>query len=87
MSKGDRKLDNKLASIKNEKEEMETRPKLKIDWRVYEEYLADADIPEDQKKELIEALWGIIVSFVDLGFGIESAQAAIDVRSAKKVTA
>ncbi len=31
-------------------------------------------IPDDQKRELIETLWSIVVAFVDFGFGIHPVQ-------------
>ena len=49
-------------------------PRLEIDWDAYLPFFEDEDIPEDQKRELIEALWGIMVSFVDLGFGVAPAR-------------
>lgn len=45
-------------------------PSLSIDWDLYAEYLNDCDLSDDQKQELIETLWHIVVSFVDLGFGV-----------------
>jgi len=50
---------------------------LTIDWRLYEHHLAEADLTDQEKREFIEALWYIIVSFVDLGFGIEPVQQAL----------
>ena len=49
-------------------------PRLEIDWDAYLPFFEDEDIPEDQKRELIEALWGNMVSFVDLGFGVAPAR-------------
>lgn len=43
-------------------------PALVIDWELYGRYLADSDLPEADRRLLIETLWSIIVSFVDLGF-------------------
>ena len=43
-------------------------PALMIDWELYGRYLADSDLPDAEKRLLIETLWSIIVSFVDLGF-------------------
>lgn len=40
----------------------------------YLPYLADCDWTEGQKREFIEALWQIIVSFVDMGFGTHPLQ-------------
>lgn len=55
-----------------------TYPTLNIDWDLYGEYLEESDMSDDEKRELIETLWNIVVSFVDLGFGIESVQRAED---------
>ncbi|WP_208348946.1 hypothetical protein [Pseudaestuariivita rosea] len=49
-------------------------PKLTLDWEAYLPLLEDEDIPDDQKRELIETLWSIVVAFVDLGFGIHPVQ-------------
>lgn len=49
------------------------RPTLTLDVALYEGYLADGDLDEAQKRALLEALWSIIVGFVDLGFAVEPA--------------
>ena len=43
-------------------------PALRFDWADWLPYLEDEDIPEDQKRALIETLWSIVVAFVDLGW-------------------
>ncbi|HMR34517.1 MAG TPA: hypothetical protein PKA13_21970 [Geminicoccaceae bacterium] len=43
-------------------------PSLIIDWDLYGQYLADSGLSEADKRALIETLWSIMVSFVDLGF-------------------
>ena len=43
-------------------------PALSIDWELYGHYLDDADLSEADKRACIEALWSIMVSFVDMGF-------------------
>lgn len=43
-------------------------PALVIDWELYGRYLADSDLSEADRRLLIETLWSIMVSFVDLGF-------------------
>lgn len=48
----------------------QTRPSLTIDWEAYLPFLENEDIPEDQKRALIQNLWGIMTAFVDLGFGV-----------------
>lgn len=49
-------------------------PTLSIDWEAYLPFFEDENIPESDKQELIEALWAIVVSFVDLGFGVHPVQ-------------
>ena len=51
--------------------ERQDLPTLTIDWNAYLPLFESEDIPEEQKRELIEALWSIVVSFVDLGFGTD----------------
>ena len=51
-------------------------PRLEIDWDAYLPFFEDEDIPDEAKKELLEALWSIVVSFVDLGFGVHPVQQA-----------
>ena len=45
-----------------------------VDWKLYEHHLAASDLTDDQKREFLEALWYILITFVDLGFGIEPVQ-------------
>jgi len=52
----------------------DTPPALSIDWELYGKYLDESDLSEEQKHEFIETLWSIIVSFVDLGFGVHPLQ-------------
>ncbi|GAA6176972.1 hypothetical protein NBRC116593_28910 [Sulfitobacter pacificus] len=50
------------------------RPTLTIDWELYAAMLEDTDLPIEQQKELIETLWSIAVTFVDLGFNLNPVQ-------------
>ncbi|MBM9593945.1 hypothetical protein [Roseitranquillus sediminis] len=50
------------------------RPSVEIDTAKYQKYLDDPSLSEDQKEEIIQALWLIITAFVDLGFGVHPAQ-------------
>lgn len=52
-------------------------PAVSVDWTLYEHHLADADLTDEQKREFLSALWYIVMTFVDLGFGIEPVQQAI----------
>ncbi|MEO1330714.1 MAG: hypothetical protein AAFW46_13730, partial [Pseudomonadota bacterium] len=61
-------------------EERVTQSKLEtsivsIDYERYQQYLDNADLSEQEAREFIEALWSIVVAFVDLGFEVHSAEA------------
>lgn len=49
-------------------------PPLTLDFARYEELLADFDMSEEERAALLEAMWNIIVSFVDLGFDLHPLQ-------------
>ena len=49
-------------------------PILKIDYALYQHYLDDSDLNENEKQEFLDTIWSIIVSFVDLGFGVHPVQ-------------
>lgn len=52
------------------------RPALTLDVSLYEKYLEDTNLTDEQKKEFLETLWSLVVSFVDLGFDIHPIQQA-----------
>ena len=52
------------------------RPALRVDVEAYQAYLEDTDLSDAQKREVIEALWSIVVAFVELGFGVHPVQEA-----------
>jgi hypothetical protein len=52
-------------------------PALTFDPAVYREFIDDTGWTDAQKDEFIEALWHIIVSFVDLGFDLHPLQHVI----------
>lgn len=54
----------------------EPKRSVEIDTAKYQQYLDDPSLSEEQKEEIIMALWSIITSFVDLGFGVHPAQEA-----------
>ena len=62
-----------------------TAPMLRFEWTDWLPYLEDQDIPDEQKRDLIEALWSIVVAFVDLGWQINpapgSAGEALDLKA------
>lgn len=49
---------------------------LRLDVDYYQTLLDDVEIPEDKKREMIETLWQIVVSFVSLGFDVHPLQQA-----------
>lgn len=51
---------------------------LTLDVELYQSYIDDPSMSEADKRELIETLWSIMLSFVDLGFGIHPLQQALD---------
>ena len=58
-----------------------SRPVITLDVSLYEAYLAESGMSDNQKHEFLEALWSIIVGFVDLGFGIHPVQQALEAGS------
>lgn len=52
------------------------RPVVTFDVSRYEHFLEDQGLNAEQKRAMLEALWSIIVSFVDLGFGVHPVQQA-----------
>ncbi|MGF1620438.1 MAG: hypothetical protein ACFCUR_07485 [Rhodomicrobiaceae bacterium] len=50
---------------------------LTIDYEYYQTFLDDMDVPDEQKRELIQTIFSIVVQFVDLGFGISPECQAI----------
>jgi len=47
-----------------------------VDVERYQHLLDDPALSEEQKQQIIEALWSIIVNFVELGFGVHPVQEA-----------
>ena len=44
----------------------------------YRDYLDDCDLTEEQQNELLQALWNIMYTMVDIGFGLDSVQLFFD---------
>ncbi len=53
-------------------------PTLTIDWELYGKYLDESDLSDAEKREFLEILWSIAVSFVDLGLGLHPLQQVVD---------
>ncbi|WP_395664441.1 hypothetical protein [Methylocella sp.] len=50
------------------------RPIVTVDVRKYQSYLDESGLSEEKKAEFLQALWSIVVAFVDLGFGVHPLQ-------------
>lgn len=53
-----------------------------VDYDLYAHFLDDADMSEDQKREVLQALWNIIVEFVAIGYEVHPVQQAQRARNA-----
>ena len=74
----DRPLAEQFAERKAAQiEALPAAPALEFDWRAYDDFLDRSELSEDQRRELLETLWSIVVSFVDLGFGLHPIQRAV----------
>ena len=51
-------------------------PTIAVDYDAYAHFLENAGLSEAEKRELLQALWSIICSFVQLGYGVHPAQQA-----------
>lgn len=51
-------------------------PEVTVNFANYREFLKDIDMTEAEKEEFLQALWDIVSSFVELGFGTHPLQEA-----------
>ncbi|RAP43225.1 hypothetical protein BYZ73_00500 [Rhodovulum viride] len=56
--------------------EPDGKPAVVLDVEKYRHFLDDSALTEAQKDEVLDRLWQIVVTFVDLGFGVHPAQLA-----------
>ncbi len=66
--------DEEKNKLETETDYLLTEPIVTVDYELYKHYLEDTDLDEQQKREILEALWSIITSFVSLGFGVHPLQ-------------
>ncbi|MEM8570362.1 MAG: hypothetical protein AAGG56_05565 [Pseudomonadota bacterium] len=57
---------------------------LTLDVDLYQSYLDESDLTDDEKQAFLEALWNLVVSFVQLGFGVHPAQDSIAAKYTEK---
>jgi hypothetical protein len=55
-------------------------PALTFDPAEYLSFLEDSDWTDSQKREFIEALWVIVIGFVDLGFDLNPVGKVVDIK-------
>lgn len=60
-------------------------PKLVFNWEDWLPYLSEAEATEEQKRQLIETLWSIVVGFVDLGWEVGDALPRADKSCGKDI--
>lgn len=58
--------------------QMPPKMTLSIDMEKYLGQIEDWNLSEDQKREFIETLWGLLIAFAELGFGISAAEQAMN---------
>ena len=61
-------------------------PALRFDLDEYRKYIEGENLADAQAEELLGALWLIVTSFVDLGFGLHPVQHVLDGRKKTLVT-
>lgn len=55
-------------------EDVRNSPRLTIDVQKYDSLLDQGDFSSEQKAEALQALWTIIIAFVELGFGVSPTE-------------
>ena len=50
-----------------------TKQTLQFDWQEWLPFVEESDLTDDKKREMIEALWSIVIAFVDLGWDVSDA--------------
>lgn len=58
----------------HERFDASARPIIGVDVEKYQAYLDSAAMTDAQKEEFLQAMWAIIVSFVEMGFGVHPLQ-------------
>jgi hypothetical protein len=53
---------------------LSARQTLSVDVALYQSYLDDTALSDEQKEEFVRALWLVVVSFVELGFEVHPLQ-------------
>lgn len=77
--------DLKVTDATTSTEISEKRPNtaLSLDVEAYRHLVAGDGTSREEEARLIEAVWAVVVSFVDLAFGLHPVQQAMDVDKAR----
>lgn len=51
-----------------------SKPSITVDVERYQAYLDGSDMTQAEKEDFLQALWTIIVGFVEMGFGVHPLQ-------------
>jgi hypothetical protein len=51
-----------------------SKPSIAVDVERYQAYLDGSDMTQAEKEEFLQTLWGMIVSFVEWGYGVHPLQ-------------
>ncbi|WP_171136517.1 hypothetical protein [Ruegeria sp. HKCCC1038] len=54
--------------------DLSSKPTMTVDVERYQKYLEESDMSAAEKEEFLQSLWQIIVSFVELGYGVHPLQ-------------
>jgi hypothetical protein len=74
-TKNNTKGENTMPPDRPPATNIRTRPSLKLDVEHYQNLLDAPDMSASEKRQLIEALWTLIVSFIDLGYEVSPQSA------------
>ncbi|MBU2527619.1 MAG: hypothetical protein KKC03_13560 [Bacteroidetes bacterium] len=74
----DKKIDASLAPTFADRAAHKPTRVVEIDVMRYQHLLDDPDLTDEQKRAFLEALWSIVIDFVDLGFGVHPMQEVTD---------
>lgn len=57
-----------------DKFDLSSKPTMTVDVERYQKFLDGSDMSSAEKEEFLQTLWQIIVSFVELGYGVHPLQ-------------
>lgn len=57
-----------------DKFDLSSKPTMTVDVERYQSFLDESDMSQAEKEEFLQTLWQIIVSFVELGYGVHPLQ-------------